>query len=378
MENERSMNGKLGFIVNPIAGMGGRVGLKGTDGPGTVERARALGAEPRSPERARLALSIVREKAGDRVEIVTGPGELGESVARAAGFAPTVVGELGSGQTTAADTERIARALVDAGVDLIMFAGGDGTARNIRDAIGEALPVIGIPTGVKIHSAVYATHPRTAGELAANVLLRGAIKTRAAEVMDIDETAFRAGRVSATLYGYLLVPNERTLLQGLKAGSGGGEQAELGGIGAEVAKRMGDGALWILGPGTTTRAVAEQLGIEKTLLGVDLVSRGEVIARDLTESALLAYLDGVPARLVVTPIGGQGFLFGRGNQQLSAEVIRRIGRENIHIVATSAKLAALRGAPFLVDTGDPAIDAQLAGYTRVITGLGKETVYKIA
>jgi predicted polyphosphate/ATP-dependent NAD kinase len=268
--------------------------------------------------------------------------------------------------------------LVDAGVDLLLFAGGDGTARNIRDAVGEALPVIGIPTGVKIHSAVYATHPRTAGELAANVLLRSSLKTRAAEVMDIDETAFRAGRVSATLYGYLLVPNERRLLQGLKAGSGGSEQSELGGIGAEVAKRMSDGALWILGPGTTTRAVAEQLGIEKTLLGVDLVSRGEVIARDLTESALLAYLDGVPARLVVTPIGGQGFLFGRGNQQLSAEVIRRIGQENILVVATSAKLAALRGAPFLVDTGEPEIDAQLAGYTRVITGLGKETVYKIA
>jgi predicted polyphosphate/ATP-dependent NAD kinase len=371
------MTARMGFIVNPIAGMGGRVGLKGTDGPGTVERARALGAEPLSPTRARLALEIFRERAGDRVEIVTGPGPLGEEVARATGFSPMVTGGLWSGPTTAADTIRIAREIVEREIDLLLFAGGDGTARNIRDAIGTSVPVIGIPTGVKIHSAVYATHPRTAGELAAQCFLRQPIRTRSAEVMDIDEEAFRAGRVSAALYGYLLVPNERRLMQGLKAGSGGGESADLAGIAAEVAGKMGDGALWALGPGTTTRAIAERLGIEKTLLGVDLVSRGELIARDLSESGLLEHLDGVPARLVVTPIGGQGYLFGRGNQQLSAVVIERIGIANIMVVATGGKLAALRGEPLLVDTGDPATDKRLAGYTRVITGLGRETVYKV-
>ena len=370
----------LGLIVNPIAGMGGRVGLKGTDGPGTAAQARALGATPLSPSRAQTALAVIAERLADQIEVVTAPGTMGEEVARAAGFTPRIVGQPGSGETTARDTEAAARAMADLGVDLLLFAGGDGTARNVCAAIGTRLPALGIPTGVKMHSAVYATHPRTAGELAARHLAGPPLPCREAEVMDIDEDAFRAGRVSARLYGTLLVPNERRLVQGLKSGSGGGDTADLGGIAAEIAGRMNDGALWIVGPGTTTRAIAERLGARKTLLGVDLFSRGELIAADVTESQILAHLDhldGAPARIVVTPIGGQGYLFGRGNQQLSAEVIRRVGKPNVVVIATSGKLAALRGDPFLVDTGDPEVDALLAGYVRVVTGFGVETVYRV-
>ena len=370
----------LGLIVNPIAGMGGRVGLKGTDGPGTADRARALGATPLSPARAQAALAVVAERLNDRINVVAAPGEMGEAVARAAGFSPRIVGPAESDETTARDTEAAAEAMAEIGVDLLLFAGGDGTARNVCAAIGTRIPALGIPTGVKMHSAVYATHPRTAGELAARHLGGPALTCREAEVMDIDEEAFRAGRISARLYGTLLVPHERRLVQGLKSGSGGGDAADLGGIAAEAAGRMGDGGLWIVGPGTTTRAIAERLGAPKTLLGVDLFSRGELVAADVTEGQILAHLDhldGAPVRIVVTPIGGQGYLFGRGNQQLSAEVIRRVGKANVVVVATAGKLAALRGEPVLVDTGDGEVDALLAGYVRVVTGFGVETVYRV-
>jgi predicted polyphosphate/ATP-dependent NAD kinase len=368
---------RLGLLVNPIAGMGGRVGLKGTDGPGTAERARALGAMPLSPARAKIALGVIAERLRRRLEVVAAAGAMGEDVARAAGFVPRIVGRSGAGATTAGDTEEAARAMAEFGVDLLLFAGGDGTARNVCAAVGVRIPVLGIPTGVKMHSAVYATHPRTAGELAARHLMGPPSPCREAEVMDIDEEAFRAGRVSARLYGALLVPQDRRLVQGLKSGSAG-DAADLGGIAAEVVGRMGDGVLWIVGPGTTTRAITERLGAPKTLLGVDLYSRGELVAVDVTEARILEHLDGTPARIVVTPIGGQGYLFGRGNQQLSGEVIRRVGKSNIVVVATAAKLAALRGEPFLVDTGDDEVDGLLAGYIRVVTGYGMESVYRIA
>lgn len=370
----------LGLIVNPIAGMGGRVGLKGTDGPGTADRARELGATPLSPTRAQQALSIIAERMTSRFRLLTAPGPMGAEIAATVGIEAEVVDLLVSETTTGVDTELVARAMVERGIDLLLFAGGDGTARNICASIGTRIPAVGIPTGVKMHSAVYATHPRTAGELAARYLAGPPLPCREAEVMDIDEEAFRSGRVSARLYGSLLVPQASRLVQGLKSGSRGGDAAELGGIASEIATRMRDEALWILGPGTTTRAVAELIGEPKTLLGVDLYSRGELVAADVTEQQILAHLDGLdgtPARIVVTPIGGQGYLFGRGNQQLSANVIRRVGKSNLIVISTSAKLAALRGDPFLVDTGDAEIDALLSGYLRVVTGFGVETVYRV-
>jgi predicted polyphosphate/ATP-dependent NAD kinase len=290
-----------------------------------------------------------------------------------------VVAAIGDGDTSAEDTRRAARALVADGIDLLLFAGGDGTARDVFAAVGDAVPALGVPTGVKMHSAVYATNPRAAGEVAARFLAGQARECREAEVMDIDEEALRSGRVSARLFGYLRTPRAAGLIQRDKSGRGGGEASELAGIPTEMAERMGDGALYLLGPGTTTRAIADRIGIEKTLVGVDVVYRGEVVVRDAGEREMLAHLrDGLPARIVVTPIGGQGFLFGRGNQQLSAAVIRAVGRPNIVVVATPSKLAALGGDPLLVDTGDDATDAMLAGYVRVVTGYRKETMVRVA
>jgi predicted polyphosphate/ATP-dependent NAD kinase len=401
---------RLGLIVNPVAGVGGRVGLKGSDGLEIVRRALELGAVREAPHRAELALARLA-RLRDVVEIVACPGEMGEAEARACGFEPVVLEDVvgaatargarwgasdtlpdGAPLTSPADTEAAARAMRDMGVDLLLFAGGDGTARNVCSAIGGEVAALGVPAGVKIHSAVYATTPASAGDLAALFLYDrpAAVRLREAEVMDIDEEAFRDDRVSARLYGYLNVPYERTMVQSAKAGGVAGDAADLRAIAAEVVNEMRPGTLYLLGPGTTTRSIAQALGIEKTLLGVDAVRDGRLVAADLSERRILELLGETPpareargherpdARIVVTVIGGQGHIFGRGNQQLSAEVIRRVGTDHLVVVATQTKLLSLKGGPLLVDTGDPELDAELAGYLQVVTNLGRRTVYKVA
>jgi predicted polyphosphate/ATP-dependent NAD kinase len=368
----------LGLIVNPVAGLGGRVGLKGSDGAEIQRRARQLGAVPRAPERAVSALERLRGV--ERLQIVTYPGQMGEDPARSCGFDPTVIGDIQPGETTAADTQRAAREMELMGVDLLLFAGGDGTARDIYEAVGLRLPVLGIPAGVKIHSAVYATHPRSAGELAALYLQGRVDRLREAEVMDIDEEAVRQGTVTAKLYGYLRVPYRARLVQNLKMPSSG-EEAAVASLAHDVVSKMADGCLYILGPGTTTRAIAEELGVPKTLIGVDVVLGGQVIAADANEAQLLTLLEehrDCAAKIVVTPIGGQGYLFGRGNQQISHRVIKQVGRDNLIVVSSPDKLHTLGTQPLLVDTGDRAVDESLGGYIEVVTGFNQRAVRKVA
>ena len=394
---------KLGLIVNPVAGVGGRVGLKGSDGAEVLRAALERGAVRDAPRRARLALERLA-RLRDHIEVLTWPGEMGEDEARAAGFEPRVLGSFAGRRsylaceqdrvpgavpaircddfvfTTSDDTALAARDLLAAGVDLILFAGGDGTARTICAAVGDAVPVIGVPAGVKIHSAVYATSPAAAGDVAALYLhdRPAAVRLREGEVMDIDEDAFREDRVSAHLYGYMTVPYARGLTQSAKAGGVAGEERALNDVAEDVVRGMDPDTLYILGPGTTTRTVMQRLGLPKTLLGVDAVRGGELAGTDLTEAELLALLDAAPAaRIVVTVIGGQGHIFGRGNQQISPAVIRRAGAGDVIVIATQTKLLSLEGRPLLVDTGDPELDAELCGYAKVVTGLGERTMYRI-
>jgi predicted polyphosphate/ATP-dependent NAD kinase len=369
---------RVGVIVNPVAGLGGRVGLKGSDGAEIQRRARALGAEPHAGERAAAALARLRRVEG--LEVVTYPGEMGADAARAAGLEPAVIGEIVPGGTTAADTQRAARKMHDMGVDLLLFAGGDGTARDVYEAVGLEQAALGIPAGVKIHSAVYATHPRSAGELAALYLAGRVEGLREAEVMDIDEEAFRDGALRARLYGYLQVPYRSSLVQAQKMPSTG-EAASLSAIAEDVVAKMEPDVLYIVGPGTTTRAIARELGVGKTLLGVDVVLDGALIARDANEADLLDLLDRHAereARIVVTPIGGQGYLFGRGNQQISPRVIRRVGKHHVMIVSTPDKLHALGTQPLLVDTGDREVDEMLSGYVTIVTGYNERAVRKVS
>jgi predicted polyphosphate/ATP-dependent NAD kinase len=368
---------KLGVIVNPIAGLGGRVGLKGTDGLKVLRMARNLGAEPESPKRTVEALKIV-SGIKDRIDVITYPHEMGEEECREARLRPRVIGSIKKGETTSNDTKRAAQEMVAAGVSLLLFAGGDGTARNIYDAVRHKVPALGIPTGVKIHSAVFAVTPRSAGHVAVMFLEGLLTKNRVAEVMDIDEEAFRHGQVIAKLYGTLRVPEENRYIQSPKSGGIHSEKEALQGIAASVIDAMHDPeCCFIIGSGTTTRSIMVQLGLENTLLGVDVVCNKRLVANDVTERQLLDLTKDQRAKIVVTVIGGQGHIFGRGNQQISPRVIRQVGRENIIVVATKEKLALLKGRPLLVDTGEEELDEELSGYLKVTTGYQDYVMYRV-
>ena len=365
---------RIGLIVNPIAGMGGRVGLKGTDG--VVDEARRLGATPVAAGRSERALARLGRCHHD-LKVLAAPAEMGADLAVSQGL-DTLVLESRSAEatTTAADTRAAADELVRRGVDLILFAGGDGTARDIHAIVGDRVPVLGIPTGVKMHSAVFATSPENAGDIAAAFVSGAAV--REAEVVDVDEEAARDGRIETRLYGAAKVPLDRLRMQSAKTRSAATDDAALDAVCRAVAGSMDPRRIYVLGPGTTTRLVAAHLGVPKTLLGVDAVRAGRILGSDLGERDLLALLGDEPATLIVGVVGGQGALFGRGNQQLSPAVLRRIGIGNIEVVAGMHKLLALDPPWLRVDTGEPALDSELAGYRRIHIAPNRTLVYKVA
>jgi len=368
----------IGLIINPIAGMGGRVGLKGTDGPEILERSIALGALPLAGERTGEALSRLLPIRA-HFHLLTCRGIMGEETARRMGFSPDLIGLNTPGVTSALDTQAAAEAMLRQDVDLLLFSGGDGTARDIFTAVSTSLPVVGIPAGVKIHSAVFALSPSRAGELAAR-FIEGEIKrTVEAEVMDIDEALFRRQQVAVRLFGYLRIPEAARYLQTRKHGSLPSERYAQEAIAAAAADSLlGDDRFVVIGPGTTTRALMQRLELDNTLLGVDLIRRHSLIAADVNESQLLEFISEDSFRLVLSPIGGQGYILGRGNQQISPEIIKRLERNDICLLATPQKIHSLGGRPFLVDTGDPKTDSRLHGYYRVITGYRESVIYRVA
>jgi predicted polyphosphate/ATP-dependent NAD kinase len=369
---------RLGLLVNPIAGMGGRVALKGTDGPGVLAEARQRGARPLAAQRARRALEAIA-RVDRSIELLAAPGVMGEELAAEVGLSAQPTGLARSGETTAHDTWVAARAMLEAGVDLLLFAGGDGTARDIHDAVDGGLPVLGIPTGVKMHSGLFAATPTAAGEVAARFLAGPETAlVREADVADIDEASVREGHVTARLYGVVRVPSAPAVL-GAKAGHRPAD-AGLDALCTELAAQLEPAVVYVFGPGTTTGRVLAALGLEATVLGVDAVRDGELIGRDLDEASLLALLSPEREpnlRLVLGVIGGQGSLLGRGNQQLSPEVMRRIGRERITILASEDKLAALAPMVLRVDTGDDLLDRELSGYVRVHVAPRRTMIVKV-
>jgi predicted polyphosphate/ATP-dependent NAD kinase len=366
----------IGLVVNPYAGIGGRVGLKGSDGSEVRRRALELGASAEAPGRAaRFVVALAALEPA--VRLATAAGPMGEAIAREAGLVPLVVGESRGAATDAEDTRRAARAMRDLGVSVIVFVGGDGTARDVLDAVGQGVPVLGVAAGVKMYSAAFAVGPERAAALVAD-FERGGVALQEAEVLDLDEEAYRAGRVSPALHGYLRVPYRRESIQGSKEPSPAGEEDAARGIAAEVVERMADGRAYILGPGTTTRAIAHRLGLAKTLVGVDVMRDRKVVVADAWEADLLRIVSDAPAVVVVAPIGGQGFILGRGNLQISPAVLSRVGAANVLVVATPAKLAGLGGRPLRVDTGDLEVDRSLAGHAHVITGHRELALYRVA
>jgi predicted polyphosphate/ATP-dependent NAD kinase len=371
---------RIGFLINPVAGMGGRVGLKGSDG--VVDLAIARGAKPSAGLRAREMLDALHTRLADHpaasdVLWVTCAAEMGEDELRAAGFeAIEVVYEPPATPNTshasdASDTRLAVQAFLEAGATLVVFCGGDGTARDVCAVTGQATPILGVPAGVKMYSAVFGISPARTAEIITGYL-EGRLGLADADVLDVDEEAFRAGRLDVDLYGSARTPHEPHLVQSAKQVI---EERDEESAKAQIAEHVAEDletrpeTLFLLGPGTTVASIAHGNALDKSLLGVDAVLAGKLIGRDLRESELLDLIDAHPdVRLVLSPIGAQGFVLGRGNQQLSPAVLRRIGPEKIVVVATPAKLD--RTPVLRVDTGDAALDAELAssGFFRVVTG----------
>ena len=365
---------KLGLIVNPVAGLGGSVGLKGSDG--MVAEALARGAVPQSGKRARVAMQELLPLK-DEITVYTGAGAMGQNLAEELGFTCVVKENINPEGTTAEDTRALSRWLQEQGTDLILFAGGDGTARDIcATATPEGL-FLGIPAGVKIHSPVYARSSASAGRLAVMYLQGEVDRILEDEVLDIDEEQYRQEIINTKLYGYLRIPSEPDYVQCRKCSSQSSEEDSIAAIAEYVADKMEKNTYYIIGAGTTTRAVMQELELPNTLIGVDIVKDFDLVANDVYGDQILEHIGDSPAKLVVTVTGGQGFLFGRGNQQLTPKLLRRLGKENITILATKEKIIKLRGQPLLVDTGDAELDQYLSGYWHVICDYNETIVCKV-
>ena len=360
---------RVGLIVNPIAGMGGSVGLKGTDGPDALSKALSRGAKPSAGDRAILALSEIKNYG--EIQFLAGAGEMGETALKGLNLSLPIITinhtttkqPLSSGPE---DTIRIAREMAMEKVELLLFCGGDGTARDILAAVHDEIPVIGIPAGVKMHSAVFAITPQSAGKIARD-FLEGGLELHEAEVMDVDEEAYREGRLAVKLYGLLLVPQEPFLIQRAKAvlPETVDEHENVEAIARQIVEEMSPETTYILGAGTTVKAIADQLGESKTLLGVDVFKNRHRILADVEAGNLAAIVGGEKdVKIIISPIGQQGHIFGRGTQQITPEILRRIGRENVIIIASQAKIAQLKSLD--IDTGDADLDASFRGYVKVI------------
>ena len=364
---------KIGLIVNPIAGMGGNVGLKGTDGE-IYKKALEMGAKPIAPKIIGELLSNIKNK--NKFLLLVAPGKMGEEIVKGKNIDYDVIGNI-SENTTAEDTKRIAKQMVDRTIDLLIFSGGDGTARDIYDSIRLDKPVVAIPAGVKMYSSVFALNPRVGAQII-DKFLDEAVETQEKEVLDIDEDLVRLDILEAKLYGFLKVPKILNLFQSSKTGSRMGENTEENkqDIAQFIIESMEEDVLYLLGPGTTIKAITDNLNLPKTLLGIDAIYNKKKIELDLNEKGILELTSKYPEiKIIISPIGGQGFIFGRGNKQLTPNIIKQIGKRNIKIIATKDKMRELDC--LRVDTGDIEVDELLKGFGKVIDGYKEEIIIKI-
>lgn len=366
----------LGLIINPLAGIGGSVGLKGSDGAEIVKEAFFRGAQCKSSIRAKLALEVLLGIKA-KIKIIACPQSMGENIVADMGFDYQVLTDISIKNTSAEDTCKAAQQLLDQKVDIILFAGGDGTARDICSVVSDQIPVLGIPAGVKIHSAVYAVTPKAAGEVIAQLANGQLIDVKAHDVRDIDEDAFRNNIVRAKLYGEMRVPQAGQFIQSVKQGGIEVEELVLQDIAADIVQGMEDDVVYFIGSGKTTLAIMDELNIENTLLGIDAVLNHQLLKNDVSEVDILSYLEQYACRAVISIIGGQGHIIGRGNQQFSPEVLKTLGKENIQVISTKAKISALEGRPLIVDSGDNALDEAFNGTIEVTTGYQDQIIYPV-
>jgi len=364
-------NMKIGFIVNPIAGMGGRVGLKGTDGLSVLKEAVTKGAKPIAPKRATEFMLKLKENMREtRIEVLTCPGIMGEKEAKDASLCFRIVPMNIGKETSAEDTKAAVKLFLMAEVDLIVFVGGDGTAKDIFDAMKGCSnrPVLGVPSGVKMYSGIFAVNLSDAVDV---VLAFAGKQAEIAEfeIMDADEKAIRRDTFSVKLHGFLRAPFIPARMQGTKLVSPEtvDEVESQTAIARFIVEEMKPRATYILGPGTTVKRIAELLGVEKTVLGVDIYKNRNIILDVDEERILREAEDWQNIWIILSPIGRQGILLGRGNQQISPAIIKRVGKERITIAATKNKLQSIDGGVLRVDTGDAEVDKTLRGYIKVVT-----------
>lgn len=367
----------VGLIINPIAGVGGRIGLKGSDDSVVIwDKIDSGEGEKIAFDRAKRFLKII-EEIKDKVNFLCYNDEMGELLLKEMNFNYEVIGEFKGQHSTREDTISASKSLLKRGVNLIVFIGGDGTACDIYDAVKDKVPILAVPSGVKMHSACFALNPEIAGMIFKQ-FQEGQLNLTESEVMDIDEEAFREGRVSAELRGMVIIPYLKAAFQGGKSASPStfDEKHDQRIIAQRVSEDMEIDTLYLLGSGTTCKAVSDYMKLEKTLLGIDVIFNRSLIAKDLNEKQILELLEKYPkAKIIVTVIGNQGFVFGRGNQQLSPAVIRKVGVDNIILIATVSKLE--RTEKLRVDTGDLDLDKELQGFIRVITSYHEDILMRI-
>ena len=358
---------RVGLLMNPCAGIGGPAGLKGSDGPAVQARARAQGIESQVCRRVVMALQPLQAALGE-IHWVTCSGAMGESALKDLGVEDGEVVYVAPSVTQGLDTQQATRALQAAKLDLLLFAGGDGTARDVLDAATADQTILGIPCGVKMHSGVFANHPLAVAEIIQDMMAGRLLSAVLGEVRDIDEVAFRTGRVLAKFYGELQIPAALSYIQSTKVGGRESEGLAQQEIAADFVESMQPQVTYFMGSGQTVAAIMAALGLPNTLLGVDVICHSAVLQEDVTSLDLLRWTTQGPCRIVVTVIGGQGHVFGRGNQQFSPEVIRAVGLPAIDVVATKTKLEGLQRPYVIVDTGDQDLDQTLSGVHRIRTG----------
>lgn len=363
----------VGFLVNPIAGLGGKVGLHGTDDQ-MFSTALAKGAIPSSKDRALRALRVLIPHR-DRFNFVTPEGEMGGYVLDSLGIEyvqlPSHGEQEGGIQTTRKDTHQAVQSMLELDVDLILFAGGDGTARDIYSVVGPHVPIIGIPTGVKMRSGIFASYPESAAEILIDFAIGGTATTVYGEIIDALATDRGQGEIDSEFFGLAMTVNSRSLLQNPKLTNSEHEEGVLD-LAVELAQNFAPEVLYLFGPGRTTHVILSSSGVDGSLVGVDALFNGALVGEDLSESEILILLDRYPKSfLFLGVIGGQGFLLGRGNQQLSYQVLQKIGEENIYIVAGSKKLTGIVPNRLLVDLGEDGDGTFLSGYRQVHTSPGR-------
>ncbi len=367
---------RLGLVINPVAGIGGPSALKGSDDKNTLLLAKARGVQEKAVARVQEMLSALSDP--ENLQIITASGLMGEAACCDSACCVEIVYGAPP-HSTAQDTINATRLIHQHGVDLLVFAGGDGTARDIYSVIGGEQTVLGLPAGVKMHSAVFAVTPKAVASVINSMMHHRLVAARMAEVRDIDETAFRAGQVKTRHYGEMLIPDDQLLVQSVKCSGLLDDELMLNELCAYLQETMEPETLYVLGSGGTLMHLKQLLGIsDPTLLGIDLWLNGETIAIDAHEQLIFDLIQSQKhVKIILSVIGGQGIVLGRGNQQISPRIIEHCGLESLQFISTQTKLLALNGRPLRIDSGSDKLNQQLAGYHKILCGYEDFVLYEM-